>query len=74
MPDDVPDLDEHLRSMRLVDHHVHGTFTEPGDRASFAAALNEASGSPIAGFDLPVGIAVRRWCAPLLGLEPHRLG
>ncbi|MEP9365043.1 amidohydrolase family protein [Nocardioides sp. CN2-186] len=64
-------LDEHLRAMRLVDHHVHGTFTEPGDRASFTAALNEASGSPLADLDLPIGVAIRRWCAPLLGLEPH---
>lgn len=71
MADEIRDLDEHLRSMRLVDHHVHGTFTEPGDRAAFAAALNEASGSPLADLDLPVGVAVRRWCAPLLGLEPH---
>ena len=68
---EVAHLEEHLRSMRLVDHHVHGTFSEPGDRSAFAAALNEASGSPSAGFDLPVGVAVRRWCAPVLGLEPH---
>jgi predicted TIM-barrel fold metal-dependent hydrolase len=65
-------LDEHLRTVRLVDHHVHGWFTEPGYRSGFEAALNEASTGPVSsGFDLPVGVAVRRWCAPLLGLAPH---
>lgn len=68
------ELAEHLRTLRLVDHHVHGWFTDPGDRASFEAALNEGSTGPVppwmSGFDLPLGVAVRRWCAPLLGLPP----
>lgn len=65
-------LSQHLRDVRLVDHHVHGWFTEPGDRASFEAALNEGSTGPVtSGFDLPLGVAVRRWCAPLLGLNAH---
>ncbi|HEU5036329.1 MAG TPA: amidohydrolase family protein [Nocardioides sp.] len=65
------ELLEHLREVRLVDHHVHGWFTEPGDRASFERALNEGATGPVtSGFDLPVGVAVRRWCAPLLGLPP----
>ena len=60
---------EHLGAVRLVDHHVHGWFTEPGDRAAFESALNEGATGPVSsGFDLPVGVAVRRWCAPLLGL------
>ena len=62
-------LTEHLRTVRLVDHHVHGWFTEPGDRAAFELALSEGGGAGY-GFDLPVGVAVRRWCAPLLGLPP----
>jgi len=61
----------HLDEVRLVDHHVHGWFTEPGDRAAFDQALNEGATGPVtSGFDLPVGVAVRRWCAPLLGLPP----
>lgn len=56
----------------MIDHHVHGWFTEPGDRASFEEALNEGSTGPVtSGFDLPLGMAVRRWCAPLLGLAPY---
>jgi predicted TIM-barrel fold metal-dependent hydrolase len=59
----------HLDEVRLVDHHVHGWFTAPGDRAAFEQALNEGATGPVtSGFDLPVGVAVRRWCAPLLGL------
>lgn len=61
----------HLDEVRLVDHHVHGWFTAPGDRAAFEQALNEGATGPVSsGFDLPVGVAVRRWCAPLLGLAP----
>lgn len=64
-------LAEHVAAVRLVDHHVHGWFTEPGDRAAFEDALNEGSTGPVtSGFDLPLGVAVRRWCAPLLGLPP----
>lgn len=63
------DLLTHLDGVGLVDHHVHGWFSEPGDRASFESALNEGALGPVStGFDLPVGVAVRRWCAPLLGL------
>lgn len=73
--DAVPEpLAERLRTLRLVDHHVHGAFTSAGDRAGFEASLNEGSTGPVpsfmSGFDLPVGVAVRRWCAPLLGLPP----
>ncbi|MGB0099632.1 MAG: amidohydrolase family protein [Nocardioides sp.] len=65
-------LEEHVATVGLVDHHVHGWFTRPGDRAAFEAALNEGSPGPVtSGFDLPLGVAVRRWCAPLLGLPAH---
>ena len=61
--------------MRLVDHHVHGCWTQPGDRARFENGLNEANTHPIAdfdsAFDTALGFAVRAHCAPLLGLSPH---
>jgi predicted TIM-barrel fold metal-dependent hydrolase len=74
--DQVPEpLAEHLRTVRLVDHHVHGTLTQPPDRTAFDSALHEAASGPVPDFlsplDLPVGIALRRWCAPLLGLPAH---
>ncbi|MUL82636.1 MULTISPECIES: amidohydrolase family protein [unclassified Mycolicibacterium] len=68
-------LAEHLRRVRLIDHHVHGTFDRPIDRAGFEASINEASTDPIPGFmtqfDSPLGLSIRRWCAPVLGLPAH---
>jgi len=58
----------------LVDHHCHGVVLDDLDRASFETLLNEAATvSPLGTtfFDSMLGLAVRRWCAPVLGLEPH---
>ncbi len=67
-------LADHLRTLELVDHHVHGYFTAPVDRRGFEDALNEGSTSPvpehISMFQSPLGVSIRRWCSPLLGLEP----
>jgi predicted TIM-barrel fold metal-dependent hydrolase len=67
-------LARRLRGIDLVDHHVHGAFTVPVDRAGLEAAINEASTDPVptfmSQFDSPIGLAIRRWCAPVLGLEP----
>jgi predicted TIM-barrel fold metal-dependent hydrolase len=58
----------------LVDHHCHGLVTTDLDRATFEAMMNEADGpSPLGTttFDSMLGVAMRRWCAPELDLEPH---
>ena len=58
----------------LVDHHCHGLVLDDLDRPSFEGLMNEAAGlSPLGTtfFDSMLGLAVRRWCAPVLGLEPH---
>jgi hypothetical protein len=55
----------------LVDHHCHGLLRSSGD---LAGLLNEADGAATeAGtpFDSLAGLALRRWCPPLLGLPPH---
>ncbi|GIE98871.1 amidohydrolase family protein [Paractinoplanes rishiriensis] len=60
--------------MRLIDHHCHGAVTGPLDRAAFEALLTESDRPPppgCSGFDSQLGFAVRRWCAPVLGLEAH---
>lgn len=72
---EVPDaLAEQLRGIRLIDHHVHGVFDQPVDRAGFEASINEGSTGPVPAFmtqfDSPLGLSIRRWCAPLLGLDP----
>jgi predicted TIM-barrel fold metal-dependent hydrolase len=58
----------------LVDHHCHGLVTEDLDRAGFESMMNEADGPSALGttlFDSTLGLAIRRWCAPVLDLEPH---
>jgi predicted TIM-barrel fold metal-dependent hydrolase len=72
----VPDgLAQALTDVRLIDHHVHGVFAAPVDRPTFEASLNEGSTDPVPAFmtqmDSPLGFAIRRWCAPFLGLERH---
>jgi predicted TIM-barrel fold metal-dependent hydrolase len=62
-----------VAAVPLVDHHVHGALRRGPDRAGLEAMLSE-SDRPVAPwmtqFDSQLGLAVRRWCAPLLGLEP----
>lgn len=59
--------------MRLIDHHVHGVVTAELDHAGIESLLSESSEPAPPGttaFDSQLGFAVRRWCAPLLDLEP----
>jgi uncharacterized protein len=66
-------LAEHVDALPLVDHHVHGALRAAPDRAQFEGMLNEGyPGTPPAWmtpFDSQLGFAIRRWCAPLLGLD-----
>jgi predicted TIM-barrel fold metal-dependent hydrolase len=59
----------------LVDHHVHGAFRRELTQAEFEDSINEGSPDPVPGwmsqFDSQLGFAIRRWCAPLLGLPAH---
>jgi uncharacterized protein len=60
--------------VRLIDHHCHGAVTGPLDRAAFESFATESDRPAPAGcsmFDSQLGLAVRRWCAPVLGLPPH---
>jgi uncharacterized protein len=55
----------------LLDHHCHGLLRSSG---GLAGLLNEADGAATAAgmpFDSLAGLALRRWCPPLLGLPPH---
>jgi uncharacterized protein len=55
----------------LVDHHCHGVLRAGAD---LAGQLNEADGAATADgtpFDSLAGLALRRWCPPVLGLAPH---
>lgn len=58
----------------LVDHHCHGVILDDLDRRSFEALMNEAAATSPLGttfFDSMLGLAIRRWCAPVLGLEAN---
>jgi hypothetical protein len=69
--DGMPPLLPFVATQPLVDHHCHGVLRAGGD---LAGMLNEADGAAVAD-DMPLdslaGLALRRWCPPLLGLEPH---
>jgi hypothetical protein len=59
---------------QLIDHHCHGLVQRELDRAQFEALLNEGAGASSLGtsvFDSMLGLAVRRWCAPVLDLAPR---
>ncbi|WNM31638.1 amidohydrolase family protein [Streptomyces sp. Li-HN-5-11] len=63
-----------LAALPLVDHHCHGVVTDDLDRAAFESLITEGEawpGSGISLFDSPVGVAVRRHCAPVLDLPRH---
>ncbi|MER6914878.1 amidohydrolase family protein [Streptomyces sp. NPDC000594] len=58
----------------LVDQRCHGVLRTELGLATFEARLAPADGAPAPGttfFDTQTGFAIRRWCPPLLGLEPH---
>ncbi|HWT48510.1 MAG TPA: amidohydrolase, partial [Mycobacterium sp.] len=73
MVSDFPDLAQHIGDVALIDQHVHGCWTTPGDQQRFENALNEANTEPLvdSGFDSQLGFAVRTHCAPILGLPEH---
>ena len=62
-----------VEGFRLIDHHCHGVVRSDLDLTGFENLIAESSDPPPLGtsrFDSPLGLAVRRWCAPVLGLEP----
>lgn len=55
----------------LVDAYCHGVLPGELGLGAFEAALPGAAAPRTTLFDSPAGFAIRRWCPPLLGLEPH---
>jgi uncharacterized protein len=63
-----------IETASLVDQYCHGVLRTELGIGTFEARLVGAAGPPAPGityFDTQTGFAVRRWCPPLLGLEPH---
>jgi uncharacterized protein len=62
-----------IEELRLTDHHVHTVLPGPVTRPEFEELITESDTQAPAGttqFDSQLGFAIRRWCAPVLGLEP----
>ncbi|MGW2058574.1 amidohydrolase [Streptomyces sp. NPDC001840] len=63
-----------IETASLVDQYCHGVLRRELGLGTFEAQLGRTAGPPAAGttfFDTQTGFAVRRWCPPVLGLEPH---
>ncbi|MDX2856395.1 amidohydrolase, partial [Streptomyces scabiei] len=63
-----------IETPSLVDQYCHGVLRTELGLGTFEAHLARSEGPPAPGttfFDTQTGFAVRRWCPPLLGLEPH---
>src|SRR5271165_658221 len=59
--------------LRLLDHHVHGVVTAELDQEGIEELLSESLLPAPAGtsvFDSQLGFVVRRFCAPVLDLDP----
>lgn len=67
-------LADEIGGLPLVDHHVHGALRGEVDRPVLESMLTE-SDRPVPSwmtqFDSQLGFAIRRWCAPVLGMAPH---
>jgi len=65
-------VQEALDALELVDHHCHGVVTADLPREGFEDLITEGAAWPgISPFDSPVGVSIRRHCAPLLDLPRH---
>ncbi|MEW2402030.1 amidohydrolase family protein [Streptomyces sp. NPDC046862] len=74
VPSATGPVHEALAELPLVDHHCHGVVTFDPDMERFGSLITEGDawpGSGISPFDTPLGVAIRRHCAPLLNLPRH---
>ncbi|GAA3446765.1 amidohydrolase family protein [Planomonospora venezuelensis] len=74
LPAGLPDAVREALLAPLVDHHCHGVRRDDLVRSQFELLITPADSPAPPGtthFDTPAGAAIRRWCAPVLGLEPH---
>ncbi|GAA2819118.1 amidohydrolase family protein [Kitasatospora paracochleata] len=58
----------------MIDQHCHSVVAGEVDDDAFAALLTESDRPPAPGttpWDSALGLAVRRWCPPALGLPAH---
>ncbi len=73
-PELLPGLLPAVAELGLADHHCHGVVGRDLDRPAFEAMLTEAGyvGEPgVTMFGTQLGLALRRYCPPVLGLPAH---
>ena len=66
-----------LRDARFVDHHVHSILRGRLSAERLVEGLSETDrpdAAALGGVEHQLGVALRRWCAPLQGQEPHVAG
>ena len=73
MGDDGPpaELEAAVGAIALVDHHVHPALATELSLAGLAELITESDRPVPPGttrFDSQLGVAIRRWCSPVLGL------
>jgi len=73
MGDDGPpaELDAAVGAVALVDHHVHPALAAELSLGELEELITESDRPAPPGvmrFDSQLGVAIRRWCAPVLGL------
>ena len=67
-------LQSTVDDLLVVDHHCHGVLRRDVGRRDFESLLTEADEAGLLNltlFDSQIGFALRRWCPPVLDLEPH---
>jgi predicted TIM-barrel fold metal-dependent hydrolase len=60
-----------LTDLALVDGHCHQVTVEPLSDVAFALWCTESAYARESTLDSQLGYAIRRWCAPVLGLPVH---
>ncbi len=66
-------LESGIGTLALVNHHVHPALVAETGTAEFEQLITESDRPLPAGltqFDSQLGVAIRRWCAPVLDLAP----
>ncbi|HUL26902.1 MAG TPA: amidohydrolase family protein [Streptosporangiaceae bacterium] len=67
----LAELDAAVGAIALVDHHVHPALATELSHQEFEELITESDRPAPPGtsrFDSQLGVAVRRWCGPVLGL------
>jgi hypothetical protein len=69
-----PGVNELVAQVRLVDHHTHSIVSgsvSPSRFVFFVSESDRPAAAEATAWISQIGVAIRRWCAPLVGLPAH---